>query len=181
MVTCRDIVARSMKMTGVLGKGEMPEAEELDDGMMVLQSMYDAWLADGMFGRLLDCYSDGDYDAKAGQRVYVNGGTATLPDFTDADCRWRDLAAIEIFDTNGRRAYIWDRDEWIRIDNLLPGDDAPLSERGANGLAACLAMYYSEDFGTQVGAGAARQASAFKFALSTRYGTQQNLVPGVYF
>lgn len=185
MVTCRDIVARAMKMAGILGQGEMPEAEELDSGMTVLQSMYDQWLAGGMFGRLLDAYQDGDYEAKANQRVYVNEGIGTLPDFTELndtdECRWRDLAAVEIYDTNGRRAYVWDRDAWVRIDNLLPGDDAPLAMRGANGLAACLAVYYAEEYGAQIGAGAALQARNFKFSLATRYGTQQDLVPGVYF
>ena len=179
--TCRDIVTRALVMTGVVARGDQPEAEELQDGMAVLQSLYDQWFTGGMFGRLNDKYEDGDYDLEAGQRAYVSDGVATLPDFTDTDCRWRDLAAIEVFDNNGRRAYLWDRTDWVRIDALEATDRAPLSDRGMNGLAACVAMNYAEEFGAQVGPGAVKQASSFKYALAIKTGTTQNAVPGQFF
>lgn len=181
MATCRDIVTRSLRMVGIIGQGETPEAEELENGMVVLQSMYDQWFIAGLFGRLKDTREEGDNEAIAGQRIYAPDGVVTLPVFADAECPWRDLSAIEVFDVSGRRAYVWDRDEWTRIDDLEPGDDAPLSGRGANGLAACLASYYAEEYGAQIGAGAARQAVAFKNALSLKMGSTQDVAPGVYF
>lgn len=181
MATCRDIVTRALVMVGVVARGDTPEAEELNDGMTILQSIYDQWLIGGMFGRLNDKFDEGDTDVAAGQRVYVSDGIATLPDFTDTGCRWRDLAAIEVFDTNGRRVYLWDRTDWVRIDALEPTDRAPLSDRGANGLAACVALLYAEEFGAQVGPGAARQAGTFKYALSVKSGSTRDPVPGQYF
>lgn len=179
--TCRSIVSRAMRMTGILGRTEDAEAEELRDGMLVLQSLYDQWLIGGMFGRLQDVYEDGDYDAQPGQRVYVNDGTATLPDITDTDCRWHDLAAIEIYDTAGRKVWLWDRNAWVRLDGLEPGDNAPLSDRGANGLAACLALLYAEEFGAQMSAGVLTQARTFKYGLSLKLGTSQAVASGQYF
>lgn len=181
MATVRDIVTRSLRMAGIVSQNEQAEAHELDNGLFVLQSMYDEWLTAGMFGRLDDVRLEVDFDAKPGQRIYAPADTVTLPVFEDAECPWRDLAAIEIFDVGGRRAYIWDRTKWVRIDALSPGDDAPLALRGANGLAACLAVVYAEEYGAQVGAGAVRQSNAFKSQLSYKMGTTRDPVPGQYY
>lgn len=181
MATCRDVIVRALRMTGVIGRGDEPEADEAQDAMIVLQSLYDQWLIGGMFGRLRDTYETGDYDAQAGQRVFVTDGVVTLPVITD-ECPWRDLAAIEVNDDNGRKVWLWDRTEWVRIDNLTMDDEAPLAERGMNGLAACLAMACAEEYGNVLmGAGVVAQANAFRSALFYKMGSTQDIVPGVYF
>lgn len=179
--TCRDIVSRALRMTGIIGRSEDAEADELADGMLVLQSMYDQWLIGGMFGTLKDTYYDGDYDVEVGQRAYISDGVATLPDITDTDCRWHDLAAIEVFDTEGRKVWLWDRNAWVRLDGLEPGSDAPLSDRGVNGLAACLAILYAEEFGAQPGAGVLTQSRTFKWNLSLKLGSTQDTTAGTFF
>lgn len=180
MYTVRDIVFRAMRMAGILGRTEEADAEEMRDGRIVLQSLYDSWYTNGMFGRLKDYRTEGDYDAEPGQRIYTDG-TVTLPTYADAECPWSDLSAIEIFDGTSRKLWLWDRNAWVRIDALADGDEAPLSWRGANGLAACVAVNYAEEFGAQIGPGAVRQAGTFKTALSLKLGSTQPVTAGEWF
>lgn len=181
MATCRDIVSRALRMSRVVDRGDDPEAEELADGMIVLQSLYDQWLVSGMFGRLLDVYSAGDYEAGEGQRVFIDSGTITLPSVIDDERKPRDLVAIEAHDDSGRQVWIWDRTAWVRIDNLTDSDEAPLSQRGVNGLAACVAVAYAEEFGAEITASTARQCGSFKAALAYRLGSETDPVAGVYY
>lgn len=182
MATCRDIVTRALHMTGVVPREEDPSAAELEQGLTVLQSLYDGWLQGGMFGRLTDVYEPGDYEAEEGQRVFIDSGTATLPATVDDESRKpRDLVAIEVTDDAGRRAYIWDRNAWVRLDSLAAGDDAPLAERGVNGLAACLALAYADEFGADVRPGVVRQCAAFKTALSFKFGSERAPSTATYF
>lgn len=181
MATCRDIVSRALVMAKIIPRGEDPEADELSDGMTVLQSLYDTWLTGGMFGRLTDVYEPGDYEAGEGERVFIDSGTLTLPTAIDDERKPRDLVAIEAFDDDGRKAYIWDRTEWVRIDSLTADDDAPLASRGVNGLAACVAMNYAEEFGVELAVTTVRQAGTFKAALAYRFGSENEPVAGAYF
>ena len=180
MTTCAAIVSRALHMGGIVPRRRSPSAEELRDGMTILQSLYDEWLVSGMFGRLTDVYQDGDYEAGEGERVYLSSGSVTLPSEID-DRKPRDLVAIEYFDAQGRKAYLWDRTGWVRIDALEPGEDAPLSERGANGLAACVAVAFIEEFGGSVSSGMMLQARNFKTALSYKLGSERDLNPGQYY
>lgn len=181
MATVRDIVTRSLRMAKVIGQGEMADGDELESGVSILQSMYDQWLIGGMFGRLNDRYEDGNYTAGAGQRIFVKDGTVTLPDYSDTQCRWRDLAAIEAFDEQGRKVWLWDRDSWVRLDGLDANSVAPLSLRGENGLAACHAILFADEFGGEVGNSIVMQARTFKYNLSLKMGSTQDIQPGVYF
>lgn len=178
--TCREIVTRALHMIAVVPRGEDPEAAELADGMAVLQSLYDGWLIAGMFGRLIDVYESGDYEAGEGQRIYLSSGTVTLP--TEVDERKpRDLVAVEFFDTDGRKAYVWDRTAWVQITDLEAADTAPLSERGANGLAACVAVAFAEEFGAPVTNAAMMQCRNFKTALSYKLGSEREVSTGTYY
>lgn len=180
MATCRDIVARSLRMSGIVRKGRDPRATELEDGMLALQGLYDAWFTGGMFGRLMDYHSEDDYDARVGQRIFSTSGIITLPT-NEVDYPIRDLAAIEINDPDGRRAYIWDRIAWVRLDALEPGDIAPLSNRGAEGLAACLASWTVEDYGDAPTPMMMSKAGSFRTNLRLQFGSEQEPVPGQYF
>lgn len=180
--TVRDIVTRALHMSRIVARGEDPDADELRDGVTGLQSLYSQWLIGGMFGTLADVYSADSYEAGEGQRIFLDSGTVTLPDFIDNDRKPRDLVAIETNDpTNGRQAFIWDRTAWVRIDSLTENDDAPLADRGVNGLAACLAMVYADEFGQEIGQAVVRQASAFKTALALRLGSETDPVAGQYY
>lgn len=181
MATCRDIVFRALRMAGIVDREDDPTAAELRDGMTVLQSLYDGWLIGGMFGRLTDVYEAGDYEASEGQRIFIDSGTVTLPSTIDDDRKPRDLVAIEAHDDNGRQAWIWDRTQWTRIDSLSENDDAPLANRGVNGLAACVAVYYAEEFGAPVSAAAMIQARNFKVALSYKFGSEREVTTGTYY
>lgn len=180
MATCQDIVSRALHMAGVVARADDPDAAELRDGMTVLQSLYDGWLIGGMFGRLTDVYESGSYEAGEGQRVFITSGTLTLP--TEIDERKpRDLVAIEAFDDDGRKAYIWDRTAWVKITDLDTADDAPLSNRGVNGLAACVAVAFAEEFGATVAGSTMMQCRAFKTALSYKLGSEREVSTGTYY
>lgn len=174
MATVRDIVTRALRMTGVIDREDDPTAAELRDGMTVLQTLYDGWLTGGMFGRLTDVYESGSYEAEEGQRVFLDSGTLTLPTLIDNERKPRDLVAIEAFVTGGARtAYIWDRTAWVQINDLDDDAAAPLADRGSNGLAACVAVAYVEEFGGQVGPGTLMQCRNFKMALSYKFGSER--------
>lgn len=183
MATCRDIVTRALHMARIVDREDDPTAAELRDGMTALQSLYDQWLTGGMFGRLTDIYDTGTYEASEGQRVYLDtGGTLTLPTLIDDDRKPRDLVAIESFVAGGSRsAYIWDRTAWVQVNGLSEDDPAPLSARGVNGLAACLAMLYADEFGAEVGPGTVLQARNFKTALSFKFGSEREPTVSDYF
>jgi hypothetical protein len=181
MATCRDIVTRALRMTGVLQGDESPDADELRDGLTVLQSLYDSWLVGGMFGRLTDVYEAGDYEALEGQRIYIDSGEVTLPTEIDDARKPRDLVAIEAFDDNGRRVWLWDRTAWVQINALTENSDAPLADRGANGLAACLALAYAEEFGAEIKSSAVIQARNFKTALSFKFGSEREPSVGSFY
>lgn len=173
MATVRDIVTRALRMTGIVDREDDPTAAELRDGLTVLQSLYDGWLTNGMFGRLTDVYEPGDYEAGEGERVFLEEGTLTLP--TEIDERKpRDLVAIEGFIAGGDRvAYIWDRTAWVQINDLAEADEAPLANRGENGLAACLAVAYAEEFGAEIKGSTLMQARNFRTALSFKFGSER--------
>lgn len=181
MATCRDIISRALHMARIVDREDDPTAAELRDGITVLNSLYEGWLMSGMFRRLSDVYSAGDYEAGEAQRIFIESGTATLPETIDNDRKPRDLTALEITDDNGRRAYVWDRTAWAQITGLSENDEAPLATRSFNGLAACVAAAFAEEFGAEITGSIARQSAAFKMALSLKLGSEQDLVSGTYF
>jgi|GEM_PF-4942257 len=178
--TCRDIVTRALRMASVISRDEDPAAEEMSDGLFVLQSLYMEWLTTGMFGRLKDVYETGDYEAGEGQRIFSDSGTVTLPATID-ERKPRDLVAIEAHDATGHKAWIWDRIAWVRIDDLEPGTDAPLGWRGANGLAAVLAVRWSEEFGANISSAAMLQARNFTTAIALKMGSERDVVGGEFY
>ncbi len=168
-------------MARVVGREESPDASELRDGMIALSSLYEGWLTNGMFGRLTDVYQPGDYEAGEGERIYTTG-TVTLPDTVDDGERQpRDLVAVEVNDAAGRRAYVWDRTAWAQITGLAEGDEAPLATRSYNGLAACVATVFADEFGAELTNGIVRQASVFKTALSFKMGSERTPSTATYF
>lgn len=180
--SCRDIVTRALRMAGIVPKGRDPKAAEMTDGMFALQGLYDSMFTGGMFGTLRDVNVYGDYEAGPGQRVLADDGEVTLPAMDDYDCRSiRDLAAIEINGAGIRKTYIWDRNGWTRLDALGETDEAPLANRGAEGLAACLAMQIVEDYGQAPTAMMDRKAGNFRTNLRLGWGAERDVVAGVWY
>lgn len=182
MTTCRDIVSRALRMAGIVAKGRDPKAPEMTDGMFALQSTYDSMFVGGMFGRLRDVHVGEDYEAGPGQRVFASDGEVTLPAMDGYDCRSiRDLTAIEINAEGIRQTYIWDRNGWTRLDSLGETDEAPLAHRGAEGLAACVAMQIVEDYGQSPTAMMDRKAGNFRTNLRLGLGAERDIAAGVWY
>lgn len=96
----------------------------------------------------------------------------------------RDLGVVRITrkDDEETATYIYDSpvQRWVRVDNLLVGDqedvlgrDCPLAMRNTDGLASLLAMRIADQFGQDLLSPLTiRSANAFKVALVTKMGGQ---------
>lgn len=97
----------------------------------------------------------------------------------------RDLAPIAISDHAGGNTitYLYDGGikKWVPLWNIGLDDAAPLSARDANGLASCLAMNLSDQWGADVAPATQLAASHFKSALVTRFSTPSTVVAGSYY
>lgn len=49
MATALGIITRAMRLAGVIGKGETPDADESADGLVALNSMLDSWQIESLF------------------------------------------------------------------------------------------------------------------------------------
>jgi hypothetical protein len=146
MATCRDVITNALKLARAISPGESPSADEAEDGMRALQSLYNQFVHNGMFGELEDVYLDSDDTAEEGKRYYVPAGvmlSVPTSEYVDAFGRLRqpyDLSAYESVEADGTRAVkLYDRTEWVDLLGLGLSDTAPLSDRNEMGLAACLA------------------------------------------
>lgn len=192
MATCLDIITYAMRSLGVLSSGENPSAEEGEDGLAALQSMYDEWVASGMFGRLTDSYLTADDTAQEGYRYLLASGiTLTEPttiaaeDNDDGVTRQpRDLAIYESLTSTGTRSVrLYDRTGWVSLTGLALSDTAPLSGRGAIGLAAALACSggFADMFGADAKPALLARAQRFLSALSHKHGTTRDRLAPDYF
>lgn len=89
-----------------------------------------------------------------------------------------DKTVVRITDQFGpsRAVYIYDGyvQLWMRIDALTLTDEAPLSQRDADGLACILAVRLSEEFGSELMSPMTmRGANAYKIALVSGYGSEE--------
>lgn len=76
-----------------------------------------------------------------------------------------------------RLTYVYDGtiQRWMRTDTLALTDEAPLSARGFDGLASCLAMRLLDLFGDQLASQVTmRSASSYKLALVTNHGNGED-------
>lgn len=148
MASVLDIITYAMRSSGVLASGDEPTASEGEDGLAALQSFYDELVAQGMFGRLTDSYLTTSDTAQEGFRYLLGSGvtlteptTISAEDSEDGITRQpRDLALYESLTNAGVRSVrLYDRTGWVNLIDLALTDIAPLSSRGAMGLAAALA------------------------------------------
>jgi hypothetical protein len=206
MAKCREIVSLALRKLGVLASGRDPRPTDATDALEALQSLYGFWVASGAFGRLEDVQPIGpEYTARIGQRVTRESAdlvTVNLPDqviYNDAVfirdygfdrgplyTQPRDASAVVIvsLDTGNLQTWLYDgtAKKWQECELLQMDDEAPRSQADRHGLAACLAERISDQFGMEVPTQTVMQAGAYKTALTTRYGFQDQVGyrPGSY-
>ena len=192
MATVRATVTRAMRKLRLVASGDEPTAAELADGVAVVQGIFDAWAAGGMFGRLDRQLGN----ASAYEPVVLLW--ESLPGDTSVELPVRlrdpetgdtvppaDLSYIEVVDetTGVRKAYLWDarKAAWGRVDALTADSAMPLSGRSAEGLAAVVATRLAEEFGQSPGPWLVREAGGFLQAMATRYGETRETTQADYF
>lgn len=159
MATCRDVIYRAYRMAGIVPLTDDPSAEELEQGLAVLQNIYDR-IADSR--AYSEVYETGTVEAEEGQRI--QGATSvTLPvtvtDWTGRQRKPRDLAFVQYDTGSGMQTYVSDRGTWVQLTTLAAGSDAPFAGRGQEGLSALVALELSETYpGATVGPVTAQKA-----------------------
>lgn len=180
MPTCRDIITAALRQARIISPGETPEAEEIDDGLFCLQGMYESWVETGMFGRLADVYKTADYNGLEGEAVTIAGGNVTVASTfaedgsTGTDRAPYDLSCIRVFDrdVSTYSTQVYDRFQWVSLTSLTLDAEAPLASRGRDGLAACLAERYVEQFGAgAISTSILRLANNFRMTISLKLGS----------
>lgn len=177
MQTVRDLIKAGMRKAGVLASGRNPTSAEASDGLDVVLGLYEGWAMGGMFGRLTDVIADADVEAKEGQRLRADTGvTVTLPDLIsecgEDDRPPRDLSTIVVVQDGAAEINVYDAflGDWVRFDGLTLDSIPPLMLRDRDGLSACVAVAYADEFGGQVGAATQAKAATFRASLSMRTG-----------
>lgn len=193
MAACRQIVNLALRKLGKLGAGREARTPDAADALDALQSLYGGWVASGAFGRLHDVVPTGPvYTAAWGQRVTRESASlveVVLPDQTTRPALWdygryaggeqapRDGSAVVIvsLDTGNVQTWLYDgtTKAWQDTDMLQLDDEAPRSHADRQGLAACLAMEISDQYGAEVPAATQMQAARYKTAMTTRFGFQR--------
>lgn len=186
MATCRDVITRAYGLPGIV-RNDDPTADEAEWGLIGLQSLFDTWVAGGMFGRLTDVYTSVAYTAREGERVIASGSpTITIPTTyaqdgdAGTDRAPYDLSLIEVQDGQTRNVWLYDRSAWVDLTDLALEDACPLALRGMSGLAACLALEIAGPSWTATDA-IMRLAAQFKQALSYKIGSTRPVRTASYF
>jgi hypothetical protein len=193
MATCRDIITRALRKLNEVHEGQpAPTAYAAKNALAGLQGWYDGAMATGLFGRLSDVTVADAYTAKEYERI-VNTTVAdvvvTLPD-TIVDAETGDtrvpldlVPVIVINPVAGPLSYIYDRmlGQWVGLNALTLDSEAPLSRRGADGLACLLAVVMSDEFSGAVGAATTARARAFLASISQRNSSVRRTVEYEYF
>lgn len=196
MATVRDVVTLALRQGRVIGVNGTPTAAEAERGLEAFQAQLNAWVADGMFGRLTDVYLEASDTAKEGRRYRLAAGvTLTIPTIIEgeggdygeegentSERQPLDLSVIESVTSTGTRTVkLWDRTSWVDLLSLTLESTAPLASRGLAGLAACVAKTYCEMFGRELGPQTAQLARRFEGSLSHKMGSTRGPATADYF
>lgn len=191
MATCLQIITYAMRQARIIGPGKEPKASEAAEGMIALQSLYDQWVHNAMFGELEEIYLEENETALEGKRYYIPVGlglTAASRIYVDEAGNTRlprDLAIYETLSSDGTRGVkLFDRDDWVDLLELELTDEAPLSSRNAYGLAACLATYggFTTVFGdAELSPRVERLAKQFLASVMGKVGTTQDQTGSVFY
>ena len=168
MTTCRDIITAGLRFARILPSGRAPKAAEAEDGMFVLQGMYDAMVNSGTFGTMTDVLAVEDMTAEPWQRIRVEGAyTVALPNVVDTTYPPYDLSLIQIIDPPTVHTWLYEamRGDWVDLSNLTLDSQAPLATRGQHGLASLFAVRFAETFGADIPPTIVRNAMEFNGSL----------------
>lgn len=177
MATCLQIITAAYRKARVRGRGDVLDAEEAADGLITLQSFYDELVSEGAFGRLTDVIISAAYEAQEQERVFNPANTYTVTKVTavdDGDAEGgvrkpRDLALIVIVGTTTAN-WIFNSQTgaWVSLSALTDASTAPLSERGADGLACLFSAFIAEENGKVIGPVTGARGMAFRSRLTHR-------------
>lgn len=190
MASCNEVISRALKLARVIPSGTVPTSDEYADGLIALQSMFDAWRTGGMFGELEDVYLEENDTAEEGKRYYVTSGvtlTAPTSEYVDADGNTRqprDLAMYESLTSAGAQtAKLYDRTAWVDLLGLTAAGTCPLSARDQDGLAATLATHgaFIDMFGAEISPRLERLAARFLRNIMGKHGSTQDRGTADYF
>ena len=174
MPTCQDVTTHAMRMSGVVGIGDLPEGEEAEFAQAELQGLLDGWFQQGMFGALTDVTETSDYDANEFERVNAATGITVTKPLTISDDDDRapyDLASLVIVQNAVVERWIYDR-QWVQIDDLDLADECPLAWRNMAGLAACLTLRIAP-FGNPIDPRTNKAAVDFRTSLMLKAGSRR--------
>ena len=177
MTTCREIVTLALRQARIVGIGRTPRASEASEGLTALQSLYDSMFADGPLGPFTDVYATETYTAQENERIIADGVTITIPDtiIENGETRTpKDLTAVIVITDTTQKNYVFSLGRWQVCDALTLDSTAPLANRDVTGLAALLALQYSEMFGASLLPMTERRAYQFKAALSHKFSTKRD-------
>jgi hypothetical protein len=138
MATCAAVIKTALQHLGVIGPSEDPEAEQAVAGLTALQSLYMQWIEAGTFGAVTDSLTTVAGEGAEGTRVAYDGDygstiDVTLPvtvedEFESGYRAPRDLA-LSLIATSETNIYDASEGEWIKLNDLVLTDEAPLSKR----------------------------------------------------
>ena len=70
VLTCLDIICSSLRLVGILAGGELPNGNDANDCLIVLQGMWDSWNAERL---MIPTVPRNLYNLTAGQQAYTIG------------------------------------------------------------------------------------------------------------
>jgi hypothetical protein len=186
MATCRDIITRALRKIGEVSEGQpAANAYAATNALATLQAWYEDGFNGGMFGRFSEVIATEDYEAGEFERIRKDAAiTVTIPDaITDDETGEErppvDLCPIAVVEDGADPQYsLYDAiaGAWVRLDGLTLDSDAPLSTRGADGLACVLAALIADEFGGKVGQITVSRATHFRMALVSRHAAARRVV-----
>lgn len=177
MATCRDIINRAYRMAGIVPLTDDPTSDEMDAGLIVLNSIYDRIIDSRDF---VDVYETGTVDAEEGQRI--TGATAvnlpaTVVGWDGQKRSPKDMAFVQYDIGSGMQAYVSDYGTWTQLTNLTANSDAPFADRNQEGLSALVALELSETYpGATVGPMSVRKAQRWQ----SMWSRQDTIEPEYY-
>jgi hypothetical protein len=163
MTTCRDVISYALRQAKVYAPGETPTAEDAADGLVALQSLYDGYRSNGMFGLPF-------YEEELPDTIITDEGDEREP--------W-ELSLCIVADI----PYVRDHGDWKRLTGLSLDDEPPLAQRGMSGLAASLATSggFAAMFTSDIDPRIDWLARNFNGGLVGKFGSEQAKYAAVYF
>lgn len=183
--TVRQVCTRAARKIGASSEGQIaPVAYDIVVLKDILTSWYMASVDAGTFGALTDISKAEDYTANENERIRLDAAvTITLPTIIAGLCEPQprtphDLSQV-VVTYPGQDGYpqynLYDASQgaWVRLDGLGLDDAAPLSGRGADGLASVIAVLVMEERGIEPGPLTLSRAARFRLSLSSRHGAER--------